>query len=132
MNFLYYENIIPTRRTRMIYFNIEVLINLSHSDRGRSSVWSWREAKLCFTRTRKHTEASQRRPSEASPLWTLSVEWLKWQLTIQRRNMSSDWSEYPGLWRNISILSPLFLSSGYKTEEIICSKLWMTSRWISG
>ena len=83
--------------------------NLFHLDRGRNSAWSWRGAKLCSTRTRKRTEASQRKPSEASPLWILSVESPRWQLTIQRRNMSSDWSEYLVLSiGNISLIISIF------------------------
>ena len=98
MNFyLYYAIIIPMRRTRMIQFNIDFFYINSHLDRGRNSAWSWREARLCFTKTRKHTEANQRRPSEARPPWILSAAWPRLQLTTQRRNMSSDWSEYPGL-----------------------------------
>ena len=96
MNFyLYYAIIIPMRRTRMIQFNIDFFYINSHLDRGRNSAWSWREARLCFTKTRKHTEANQRRPSEARPPWILSAAWPRLQLTTQRRNMSSDWSEYP-------------------------------------
>ena len=131
MNFyLYYAIIIPMRRTRMIQFNIDVFYINSHLDRGRNSAWSWREARLCFTKTRKHTEANQRRPSEARPPWILSAAWPRLQLTTQRRNMSSDWSEYPRV--ECCLYHPLSLSPGYRTAEIICSKLWTTSRWISG
>ena len=109
MNFyLYYAIIIPMRRTRMIQFNIDFFYINSHLDRGRNSAWSWREARLCFTKTRKHTEANQRRPSEARPPWILSAAWPRLQLTTQRRNMSSDWSEYPRV--ECCLYHPLSLS----------------------